>query len=410
VTGPAAHVAVVGAAEAQWGTALPGLSAADVMAEASRAALADAGLDVDEVDGVFAATTQIPWASVTLSEELGIRPRWQDSTMIGGASPMAHVNHARAAIAAGQCEVALIAYGSTQRSVGRSSASVQEIDPWEAPYRPVLPVTAYALAASRHMHEYGTTPEQLAWVAVSARRWAQRRGAPAWHTDDLAIDDVLASPRVCDPLGVRDCCLVTDGGAAIVVTGADRARALRRPPVFVLGAAEAQTHRHVSSMPDLTTTAAVESGARAFAEAGLRPGDVESAQLYDAFTITPILFLEDLGFCGKGEGGPFVEDGAIAPGGRLRVNTSGGGLSYGHPGMNGLPLLVEAVREVREEGKDVVLAHGNGGVLSTQATVLLGSEDAADDRPRIKVSRLREPAGAVMGRRRRAAAPGRAAR
>jgi acetyl-CoA acetyltransferase len=395
-------VAVVGAAEAQMGKALPGLSAADVMAEAARGALADAGLAVEEVDGVFAAATQVPWASVTLSEDLGIAPRYQDSTMLGGASPMAHVNHARAAIAAGLCEVALIAYGSTQRSVGRAQASVQEIDPWEAPYAPPLPVAAYALAASRHMYEYGTTAEQLAWVAVSARQWAQRRGAPAWSTDDLSLEDVAAARRVCDPFGVRDCCLVTDGGAAIVVTSVARTRGLKRPPVFVLGAAEAQTHRHISSMPDLTRTAAVESGARAFAEAGLRPADVESAQLYDAFTITPILFLEDLGFCPKGEGGAFVADGRIAPGGALRVNTSGGGLSYGHPGMNGLPLLVEAVREVRVEGKDVVLAHGNGGVLSAQATVLLGSEEAASDRPRTKVARLREPAGAVMGRRRRA--------
>ncbi|WP_445152724.1 acetyl-CoA acetyltransferase [Baekduia sp. Peel2402] len=403
-------VAVVGAAEAQWGEALPGLSAADVMVQASLAALADAGLTVEDVDGVFASATQIPWASVTLSEQLGITPRWQDSTMIGGASPMAHVNHARAAIAAGQCEIALIAYGSTQRTVGRATASVQERSPFEEPYAPPLPVAAYALAAARHMHAFGTTPEQLAAVAVSAREWAARRGAPAWHTKPLSIDDVLASPRVCEPFGVRDCCLVTDGGAAIVVTSADRARALRRPPVFVLGAAEAQTHRHISSMPDLTRTAAVESGARAFAEAGLRPADVESAQLYDAFTITPILFLEDLGFCAKGDGGPFVEDGGIGPGGRLRVNTSGGGLSYGHPGMNGLPLIVEAIREIRDAGKDVVLAHGNGGVLSTQATLLLGSEDAASDRPRVKVSRLREPAGAVMGRRRRAGTPSRSAR
>jgi acetyl-CoA acetyltransferase len=394
-------VAIAGAAEAQMGKALPGLSAADVMAEAARAALADAGLTVADVDGVFAAATQLPWASVTLVEELGIRPRHTDSTMIGGASAMAHVNHARAAIAAGLCDVALIAYGSTQRSVGRASASVQEIDPWEAPYRPPLPVAAYALAASRHMHEYGTTAEQLAWVAVSARQWAQRREG-AWSREDLTLEDVAAAPRVCDPLGVRDCCLVTDGGAAIVVTSVARARTLRRRPVFVLGAAEAQSHRHISSMPDLTVTAAVESGARAFAEARLRPADVDSAQLYDAFTITPILFLEDLGFCEKGDGGGFVADGAIAPGGKLRVNTSGGGLSYGHPGMNGLPLLVEAVREVREEGKDVVLAHGNGGVLSAQATVLLGSEAAAGQRPRTKAMRLREPAGGNMGRRRRA--------
>ncbi|WCB91951.1 hypothetical protein DSM104299_00630 [Baekduia alba] len=403
-------LAIVGAAEAQMGVALPGLSAADVMAEAARAALADAGLTTADVDGVFAAATQVPWASTTLAEDLGIQPRYSDSTMIGGASPMAHLNHARAAIAAGLCEVAVIGYGSTQRSVGRATASVQDVDPWEARYAPMLPIAAYALAASRHMHEYGTTPEQLAWVAVSARQWAQRRGDPAWSQGDLGVDDVLASPRVCDPFGVRDCCLVTDGGGALVVTSVARARGLRSTPVFLLGAGEAQTHRHVSAMPDLTRTAAVESGARAFAEAGLRPSDVESAQIYDAFTITPILFLEDLGFCGKGDGGAFVEGGRIAPGGELRVNTAGGGLSYGHPGMNGLPLLVEAVREVREEGKDIVLAHGNGGVLSTQATVLLGSEEVARGRPRTKVARLREPAGAVMGRRRRATTPGRAPR
>lgn len=394
-------IAIAGAAEAQMGQALPGMTAADVMAEAALTALADAGVRVEEVDGVFASTTQIPWASVTLAEDLGVRPRYSDSTMIGGASPMAHLNHARAAIAAGLCEVAVIAYGSTQRSVGRAGASVQEVDPWEAPYKPPLPMAPYALAAARHMHEYGTTAEQLAWVAVSARRWAQRRGAPAWSRDDLTLEDVYASPRVCDPFGVRDCCLVTDGGGALVVTSAARARALRRKPVFLLGAGEAQTHRHVSSMPDLTTTAAVASGARAFAEARLRPADVESVQVYDAFTITPILFLEDLGFCEKGRGGRFVADGRIAPGGELRVNTSGGGLSYGHPGMNGMALLIEAVREVRDEGKDIVLAHGNGGVLSAQATVLLGSEDAAGDRPRAKVARLREPSGAVMGRRRR---------
>lgn len=364
-------VAIVGAAEAQVGQALPGLSAADVMAQAARGALADAGLTAADVDGVFAASTQLPWASVNLAEELAIRPRYSDSTMLGGSSPMAHLNHARAAIDAGLCEVALIAYGSTQRSVGRATASVQEVDPWEAPYAPMLPVAAYALAASRHMYEYGTTPEQLAWVAVSARRWAQ--GNPrAWSRDELTVDDVLAAPRVCDPLGVRDCCLITDGGGALVVVSRARARALDVVPVNLLGAGEAHSHRHISSMRDLTVTAAVESGRRAFAEAGLTVADVTSAQLYDAFTITPILFLEDLGFCAKGEGGPFVADGRIAPGGELPVNTSGGGLSYAHPGMNGLLLLVEAVRRVRG-GDDVVLAHGNGGALSTQCTVLLGA-------------------------------------
>jgi acetyl-CoA acetyltransferase len=408
-------VAIAGAAEAQMGLALPGLSASDVMAEAARGALADAGLTPADVDGVFAAATQLPWASVNLAEDLGIRARHTDSTMIGGSSPMAHVAHARAAINAGLCDVALIAYGSTQRSVGRGRASVQELDPWEAPYAPVLPVSAYALSAARHMHQYGTTPEQLASVAVSARRWAQRNPG-AWAREELTIEDVLAAPRVCDPLGVRDCCLVTDGGAAIVVTSAARARTLRRPPVFVLGAGEAHSHRHVSSMPDLTTTAAVESGARAFEDAGLRPADVQSAQIYDAFTITPILFLEDLGFCAKGEGGAFVADGRIAPGGSLPLNTTGGGLSYAHPGMNGLPLIVEAVRRVRHEDEDVVLAHGNGGVLSTQATLLLGSDAAAEQRPRTAKARIRRGAsagagaGAGGGRRRRAVGAGRGGR
>ncbi len=274
--------------------------------------------------------------------------------------------------------MALIAYGSTQRLVGRSTASVQELDRYEAPHRPMLPVTAYALAAARHMHEFGTTAEQLAEVAVSARRWAQAwTGTPAaWATKDLTVADVLAAPRLCDPLGVKDCCLVTDGGAAVVVVSRERARDLLGSAgreVLVLGVGETQAHRHVSSMPDLVRTSAVQSGATAFAEARLTAADVQVAQIYDAFTITPIVLLEDLGFCAKGDGGPFVQSGAIAPGGSLPVNTTGGGLSFQHPGMNGLPLLVEGVRQVREEGRDVSLVHGNGGVFSSQCTVVLGS-------------------------------------
>jgi acetyl-CoA acetyltransferase len=366
-------VAIAGAAESDLGQVAPGLTATDLMVQASLRALDECGLSVGDVDGLFAATTQLPMATLNLGEQLGVRPRYTDATQIGGSSAMAHVDHARAAIAAGLCDVALIAYGSTQRSVGRAAASVQEIDPYEAPYRPLLPVTAYALVASRHMHEFGTTPEQLAEVAVAARAWA-RDNERAWSRDPLTVADVLNAPRVCDPLGVRDCCLVTDGGGALVVVSAERAAALRRPPVFVLGCGEAHSHRHLSGMRDLTTTAAGESGARAFAEARLGPADVDSCQLYDAFTITPILFLEDLGFCAKGEGGAFVEDGRIAPGGALPVNTNGGGLSYGHPGMYGMLALVEAVRQVREAGRSVVLAHGNGGVLSSQCTVVLGDE------------------------------------
>jgi acetyl-CoA acetyltransferase len=368
-------VAIAGAAESDLGEVGPGFTPVDLMAQASLRALEDCGLTTADVDGLFAASTQLPWASVNLGDALGIRPRYTDSTQVGGASPVAHLDHARAAIAAGLCDVALIAYGSTQRSVGRSSASRQEIDPYEAPYRPALPIAAYALAAARHMHEFGTTPEQLASVAVAARGWG-RDNPRAWSREPLSVEDVLAAPRVCDPLGVRDCCLVTDGGGALVVVSAERARALARPPVFVLGVGEAHWHRHVSGMGDLVRTAASQSGARAFDEAGVGVEDVQCVQLYDAFTITPILFLEDLGFCAKGEGGPFCASGAIAPGGALPMNTNGGGLSYQHPGMYGLLLLVEAVRQVREAGRDVVLAHANGGVLSAQCTAILGSDDA----------------------------------
>jgi len=288
---------------------------------------------------------------------------------------LAHLAHARAAIATGLCEVALIAYGSTQRSVGRANASVQEISPWESPYRPMFPVAAYALAAARHMHEFGTTSEQLAAVAVASRQWAIDNPKAWTHGKPLSIEDVLSAPRLCDPLGIKDCCLVTDGGGALVLVSAERARTLKQPPAYLLGVAEAHSHRHISSMPSLVTSAAADSGARAYSEAGVGPSDVTCVQIYDAFTITPIVFLEDLGFCAKGEGGPFVESGAIAPGGALPMNTNGGGLSYQHPGMYGLLLLVEAVRQVRGD-HDVVLAHGNGGVFSAQCTAILGSEAA----------------------------------
>jgi acetyl-CoA acetyltransferase len=370
--------AIAGAAESDLGAVAEGTRPVDLMAQASLRALEDAGLTPADVDAVFAATTQLPWAPLNLALELGIAPRYTDATNVGGASFMFHVNHARAAIAAGLCEVALIAYGSTQRLVGRATASVQELDPWEAPFRPAMPVTAYALAASRHMHEFGTTREQLAAVAVAAHAWAALTPG-AWSPEPLTVDEVLTARMVADPLTVRDCCLVTDGGAAIVVTSAERAAALRRPPVHVLGAGEAHSHRHITGMPSLTATAARESGARAFAEAGLGPRDVDVAQLYDAFTITPVLFLEDLGFVPKGEGGPFVAGGATLPGGAVPVNTNGGGLAYTHPGMYGLHAIVEAVRQLRGEagarqvpGAQVAVAHGNGGVLSSQATLVLG--------------------------------------
>ncbi|MDE2006633.1 MAG: thiolase, partial [Rhodospirillales bacterium] len=239
-----------------------------------------------------------------------------------------------------------------------------------------------ALAASRHMHEFGTTREQLAEVAVAARKWALINPA-AWEKKPLSVADVLAARPVSDPFTVRDCCLVTDGGGAIIVVSAERARDLKRKPVFVLGCGQAITHASISSMPDLTVTGAVHSGQQAYRMARLGPADMAMAQLYDAFTINTILFLEDLGFCPKGEGGRFVAGGAIAPGGRLAVNTNGGGLSFCHPGMYGLFLLIEAVAQLRGEagapqvgGIETAIAHGNGGVLSAQASVILGTAAA----------------------------------
>jgi acetyl-CoA acetyltransferase len=372
-------VAIVGIAESDIGQVAAGMTPADLMAQAVDRALDDCGLGLRDVDGVFAAATQMNMPVLNLCEYLRIQPRYMDGTHIGGASFLSHVAHAQAAIEAGACRVAVVAYGSTQRTSGRATAAPQELSAYEAPYRPVHPVTAYALAASRHMYEFGTTREQLAAVAVAARQWAQMNER-AWEKKPLSIADVLASPVVASPLTVRDCCLVTDGGGALVIVAAAEAARLKKKPAYVLGTGESTTHRHVSEMPDLTVTAARESGKRAFSMARVSPRDVDVAQIYDAFTINTILFLEDLGFCPKGEGGRFVEGGRIAPGGELPVNTNGGGLSYCHPGMYGIFALIEAVRQIRGESGarnvsdcDIALAHGNGGVLSSQASVVLGS-------------------------------------
>jgi acetyl-CoA acetyltransferase len=230
------------------------------------------------------------------------------------------------------------------------------------------------------MHQYGTTREQLAAVAVAAREWALLNPV-AWEKKPLTIQEVLNARMVSYPFTVRDICLVTDGGGAIVITSAERARAFKKPPVYVLGCGQSITHNAISSMPDLTVTGAVASGKEAYAMAKLGPADVDAVELYDAFTLNTMLFLEDLGFCKKGEGGAFVSDGRIGPKGSLPVNTNGGGLSYCHPGMYGLFILIEAVRQLRGEcgarqvkDCEVAIAHGNGGVLSSQSTVILGSQ------------------------------------
>ncbi len=372
--------AIVGAAESDLGEVGPGFTPLDLIGQATERALVDAGLNKEDVDGLFGASAYYSMATVSAGEYLGIRPRYSDATNMGGSSFVSHLLHAAAALEAGLCEVALVSYASTQRSGGGFRGLSEPPNPYETPYGPRYPVSMYALAASRHMHEYGTTRAQLAEVAVAAREWA-KLNPKAFLRDDLTVEDVLASRMVSSPLSILDSCLVTDGGGALLVTSAERAKDLRKPPVYLLGAGEAHWHRNISQMPDLTVTAAADSGRRAYEMAGVRPEDVDVAMLYDAFTINPILFLEDLGFCEKGEGGTFVEGGRIAPKGELAVNTNGGGLSYNHPGMYGLLLLIEAVRQLRGEcgerqveGARVALAHGNGGVLSSQVTAILGTE------------------------------------
>lgn len=369
--------ACVGVGTAGCGEA-PGRSAIELLAESVHLALADAGLGVAEVDGVFAATSVHSMAAMSVAEYLGVRPTFSSGSNIGGSSFQAHALNAALALEAGLCNVAVIAYGSNQRSAG-GFTSISEPMPYEAAYKPRNPVTAYALAAARHMHLYGTTRAHLAEVAVAARQWANLN-PDAFAQGPLSVDDVLSARMINDPLGKLDCCLVTDGGAAMVMVRAEQARDRPKPPVYLLGAAMAHHHRMISAMPELTVSAAADSGPRAFEMAGVAQGDVDLLMLYDAFTINTILFLEDLGFCAKGEGGPFVSDGRIAPGGSLPVNTSGGGLSCVHPGMYGLYTMIEAVTQLRgEAGKrqvedaEIAVAHGNGGVLSSQVTSIWGT-------------------------------------
>ncbi|MCR2799327.1 acetyl-CoA acetyltransferase [Microbacterium sp. zg-Y818] len=372
-----------GVAESELGEVGPHRFPLDLLGEAVAGALADAGIAKSEVDGLFTAVGGRMMSNLDVGEYLGIAPSFTDGTMIGGSSFVSHVHHAALALQAGACKVALIAYGSTQRTDQRRPGRLPyppELPSYEAAARPVHPVTGYALAAARHMHEFGTTREQLAEVAVAARRWAQLN-PKAFKRDPLTVEDVLSARVVATPFTTLDCCLVTDGGGAIVMTRADAYTDRGTAPVYVLGAGEAHSHRSISQMPDLTTTSARESGRRAFEMAGLRPADIDVLELYDAFTINPILFLEDLGFCAKGEGGAFVEGGRIAPGGALPVNTNGGGLSFCHPGMYGIFALIEAVRQLRGDagerqvaGATTALAHGNGGQLSSQVTAILSSE------------------------------------
>lgn len=377
-------VAIVGIAECEH-TAGPGTTVLQLQAQAARAALQDAGIALGEVDGLLTAGLRgglMP--AVHLAEYLGLQPTFTDSTNLGGAAFEAHVGHAALALEAGVCDVALISFGSTHRRDLRLGVGPEEpvlySDHLERAWGLPFPVGAYALAAQRHMHEFGTTREQLAEVAVAARAWAALNPR-ATKRDPITVEEVLESAPIAEPIHRLDCCLVTDGGGALVLCHADRARACRRPPVWVLGHGSSHTHLTIANMPDLTATAAAASGRRALDGAGLSVEEIDVAEVYDSFTITVVLTLEALGFCGPGEGGAFVAGQRTAPGGDFPLNTNGGGLAYCHPGMYGIYLITEAVRQLRGDAGDaqvpnarIAMAHGTGGLLSTAASVVLGRD------------------------------------
>jgi len=373
--------AIAGVAESDLGVVGPDRTSLDLQAQAAKAALEEAGLELSDVDAVFSAGGDAWSPTMAIAEYLGITPRWSDSTNLGGSSFDAHVGHAVTAIRAGRCEVALITYGSTQRSqrsrsLGRSG-DIRGPAQFELIWGLPLPVGAYALAATRHMHQYGTTAEQLAEVAVATRAWAALN-TKAFYRDPISIEDVLSSPLISSPLHLLDCCLVTDGGGAVVVVSEAVAASLRTKPVWVIGHGEAHTHLTIANMPDLTVTPAALSGPVAMGMAGVTHGELDVVEVYDSFTITVIETLESLGFCSPGEGGVFVSGQRTAPGGDFPLNTNGGGLSYCHPGMYGIFLLIEATRQLRGERGEaqvpdarLALVNGTGGVLSSCATVVL---------------------------------------
>ena len=351
-------------------------------------AIADAGVAPTDIDAMMSFGLYGIDDAPTMAEYLGIRPRVLDGTFAGGTLFELLVQHAANALRAGECETVAITYGSdllsaSGRSLGTksylTSARQGGTLAWEAPWGNSL-VGGYALAATRHMHEYGTTSEQLAEIAVSTRAHAAHN-PQALYRDPITVEDVLNSRMIADPLHMLDCCVVSDGGGALILTTAERAADLPGKPVYILGAGTGGTHWNVSQMPDFTRTGAEMAGRDAFARAGLRPADVDTVQLYDSFTITVLLLLEDLGFCEKGEGGAFVSSGAISLGGSLPLNTDGGGLSAAHPDMRGIFLLAEGARQLRGDAGvaqvpdcNVAMCCGSGGQLSIMGAVLLGRE------------------------------------
>lgn len=377
------RVAVVGAALSDCGR-VPDKTAMALMAQAARQAVADAGLEKDDIDGFGGHGTLLP--PIEVSEYLGLRPTWVDATNVGGSSWEVMGRHAAAAIAAGEIDVALLTYGSTARSdvkrrVRASAAALSTggAMQFEAPYGATL-IAKYAMAARRHMIEYGTTAEQLAEVAVAAHEWSAMN-ENAFERDRITADDVAAAPMLAEPFTSKHVCLRTDGGGAVVLASEKVAKSCAKEPIWILGAADAASHVSMSEWRDFTTSAAAQSGPRAFAQAGVTPADIDVCQLYDSFTSTVLLTVEDLGFCAKGEGGPFIGSGALRPGGPLPTNTDGGGLASCHPGMRGMFLMVEAVRQLRGEcgerqveGARLACVHAMGGFFTHSATMILGRQ------------------------------------
>ena len=369
----------------------PHHSVAQLHGEVAKGALADAGLSKDDIDGYFCSGDAPGMGPTSMVEYLNLRPRHVDSTDLGGASYLSLVSHAAQAIAAGKCNVALITLAGRPYSEGVATGTTPRVrDPsqpdfqWEYPYG-IANANGYAMCAQRHMHQYGTTSAQLAWIKVAASHHAQHN-PHALLRQVLTVDDVLASPMVADPLHRLDCCVVTDGGGALIVARPEIARALRRPVVRIRGAGETVKHQSGGTF-DLTYSGARLSGAQAFAQAKLTPVDIQYASIYDSFTITVLIQLEDLGFCAPGQGGAFVADGNLISGvGKLPVNTDGGGLCNNHPAnRGGMTKVIEAVRQLRGEAHPAVqvpnctlaLAQGTGGMLATRhgsATLILERE------------------------------------
>lgn len=382
------QVAIAGVYESALRKA-PGVHPFEIQAECVLGALKDAGLQLKDVDG-FATAASLeaegagPFAVIELAEYLGIQPTYIDSTDIGGAAPISQIGHAAAAIAAGLADVVVVSYAANSYSSsvrwGERTEAVELEGPgqFETPYGRTIPA-AFGLAATRHMHEYGTKPEHLAQVAVTCRtNAANNPNARFRHA--ITISDVLDGPMISTPFHRLDCCVVTDSGGAVVLMSAERAANAPKKPVSLLGFGEAVHQQWLNQAESFVSTPGLVSGRRAFEQAGLTPGDIDVAQLYDANTFTPLLALEDLGFCKRGESGDFVADGGISPGGTLPINTDGGGLSSNHPGRRGIFTVIESVRQLRGEGPgtqiqgaEVALAHAFGGELSSCATLILGA-------------------------------------